>query len=155
MNPFVGVSKQFLSEAELRALVTQLATQHSYYFLRWTDKVSGIKRKLPDDFLSPEGQMFNSQLELRWKQRGINYEVLLLSVGQPNLASELKALPGEWKVGDRLAYFHDADETRFPKGFSFEEGIDPKKFPVGQRYFQDAETAIVHFVALTVETVEK
>jgi len=54
-----------------RELLTQRMDQPSYYyFLRWFHKVSGIVDQLPQEFPSPEGQMFNADWELRWKQQG-------------------------------------------------------------------------------------
>ncbi|WP_189525236.1 hypothetical protein [Nostoc sp. 'Peltigera membranacea cyanobiont' 232] len=40
MNPFVGVSTKFLPVPELLDLIKKLAPEPSYYFLRWTHKVS-------------------------------------------------------------------------------------------------------------------
>ncbi|MEG4941176.1 hypothetical protein [Microcoleus sp. F4-D5] len=144
---------------DLQALLArqELNVEQSYYFLCWSHKVSGIRRMLPEakDFPSPEGQMFNSKFELRWKKQGKGYEVLLLSI-EPKNELGFEEIPGKWKADDRSAYFYNAGETRFPKGFTFkdekDEDIDPTKIPVGQRYFQNAATATVHFVALTVGT---
>lgn len=145
---------------DLQALLArqELNVEPSYYFLCWSHKVSGIRRRPPDadDFPIREGQMFNSKFELRWKKQGTGYEVLLLSI-EPKNELEFEAIPGDWKTSDRSAYFYNAGETRFPKSFTFKDENDgdidhPKKIPVGQRYFQDAATATVHFVALTVGT---
>jgi len=81
---FVGV-KQLSSADELRELLTQKADRHSYYFLRWFHKVSGILKDLPSEFPSPEGQMFNVYCEFRWKQNKTGYEVLLLSQADSDL----------------------------------------------------------------------
>ncbi|GAB4302688.1 MAG: hypothetical protein Fur0025_43640 [Oscillatoriaceae cyanobacterium] len=64
---FVGC-QQVLSADELRQVMLQLATASPpcYYFLRWPHQVSGIISEL-EEFPSPEGQMFTSKLELRWK----------------------------------------------------------------------------------------
>ncbi|MGB5962500.1 MAG: hypothetical protein WBG73_17670 [Coleofasciculaceae cyanobacterium] len=138
---FVGF-KQVSSKEELRELLNQKSSQSSYYFLRWAHKVSGFIKQLPPDFPSPEGQMFNEDWELRWKQRKNGYEVLLLS--------DNGAEPGFTKVGQkwdtqlRTAHVYPLTETRFPKEF-IAESID-----IAQRYFLDSQTATVHFVALTV-----
>jgi hypothetical protein len=151
--------KRVDSVQDLQALLDhpELNVEPSYYFLCWSHKVSGIRRTPPDadDFPIPEGQMFNSKLEVRWKKQGTGYEVLLLSI-EPKNELGFEEIPGKWKAGDCSAYFYNAGETRFPKGFTFKDendgDIDPTKIPVGQRYFQDAATATVHFVALTVGT---
>lgn len=145
---FVGV-KQLSSVEELRELLIKKSSKPSYYFLRWTHKVSGIVAQLTSDFPSPEGQMFNADWELRWKQRKNGYEVLLLS----NNGAE----PGFTKVGQnwetqlRKAHVYGSkaqvdrsEETRFPKEFITEN------IGIAQRYFRDSQTATVHFVALTV-----
>jgi len=72
--------------------------QPSYYTVGFLG-VSGIVDQLPQEFPSPEGQMFNADWELRWKQQGKGYEVLLLkqilsldlSVGQ-NWETQLQPL---------------------------------------------------------------
>lgn len=138
---FVGI-KKLASVEELRELLTQKSSKPSYYFLRWTHKVSGIVNQLPPDFPSPEGQMFNADWELRWKQQKKGYEVLILS----NADDE----PGFTKVGQswetqlRQAQIYGSTETCFPKEF-IAENVN-----IAQRYFRDSQTAIVHFVALTV-----
>jgi hypothetical protein len=142
MNPFVGVSEQLLTVEQLRGLLQTSSNQHSYYFLRWPHKVSGIKEQLPDEFPSPEGQMFNCDRELRWKQQGQHFSVLLLST--TGSQSGFKSIGQKWKIQQRDAHIYPATETRFPKGLS------STKIDVAQRYFMDADTATVHFVALTV-----
>ncbi|MEH1969178.1 hypothetical protein [Nostoc sp.] len=143
---FVGY-KQVSSSEELRNLLTDYYQERSYYFLRWTHQVSGIVVDLPLEFPSPEGQMFNSELELRWKQNDGGYQVLLLSQTQPKTELEFTPIGKDWKTCDRNAYLYDIDETKFPKGF-----IYPEKLSLGQRYFQDTETSTIQFVALTVKT---
>lgn len=152
---FVGFTTA--TQAELGDLIRHpaIALPSSYYFLRWCDRVSGIQMALPDSFPSPEGQLFNATLELRWKQLGSNYEILILSQTEPNLEFDFSALEGDWEWSDRNAYFYDNDETKFPKGFLYQDAagqwLNPKDIPVKQRYFQDARTSTVHFVALTVD----
>jgi hypothetical protein len=146
MNHFVGASKNKLSASQIREIITQLAINPSYYFLRWHHEVRGICEQLPSetDFPMIEGQMFNQNCELRWKQKSKDsYEVLLLSVagGHP----DFKELDGDWQAEEkRDAYLYPPTETRFPKGFT------PTNLDVAQRYFIDQKTATVHFVALTV-----
>ncbi|ODH03190.1 hypothetical protein A4S05_20530 [Nostoc sp. KVJ20] len=146
MNPFVGVSKESLSLPKLLKLIAKLATQPSYYFLRWTHKVSKDWEIAPieTDFPMIEGQMFNQNFELRWKLKcKDSYEVLLLSVAgeYPDFAK----VGEEWQTQDRDAHLYSSTETRFPKGFP------SKKLDIAQRYFIDKQTATVHFVALTVK----
>ena len=142
MSPFVGVSEQLLTVEQLRDLLKKLSNQRSYYFLRWPHEVSGIREQLPDEFPSPEGQMFNYNRELRWKQQGQHFSVLLLSTtgSEPGF----KPIGQKWETQQREAHIYPATETRFPKGLS------STKVDVAQRYFMDADTATVHFVALTV-----
>lgn len=142
MNPFVGVREQLLTVEQLRDLLEKPSNQRDYYFLRWPHKVSGIVEQLPDEFPSPEGQMFNCDRELRWKQQGQHFSVLLLSTtgSEPGF----KGIGQKWETQQRDAHIYPATETRFPKGLS------STKVDVAQRYFMDADTATVHFVALTV-----
>ena len=145
MTAFVGYKENPLSDTELVNLINSLATENTYYFLYWTNEVSGIKEQMIDKFPMLEGQMFNDQFELRWKYKKDNtYEVLLLSMNGAN--SEFKPLEKEWQIEERNAYFYPSTETRFPKGFNY-----PKHLEIKQRYFLDQTTATVHFVALTVE----
>ena len=142
MSPFVGVSEQLLTVEQLRDLLEKSSNQRSYYFLRWPHKVSGIIEQLPNEFSSPEGQMFNCDRELRWKQQGQHFSLLLLSTtgSEPGF----KPIGHKWEIQQRDAHIYPATETRFPKGLS-STNVD-----VAQRYFLDADTATVHFVALTV-----
>jgi len=146
MSAFVGTSHKLLSVDELQSLIDKLANESSYYFLRWANRVSGITKDSikREDFPIPEGQMFNEELELRWKQKGANYEALLLSKSASNYP-DFVALDREWETEDRAALFYPETETRFPKGFNY-----PKNLNIAQRYFRDKQTATVHFVALTI-----
>jgi hypothetical protein len=156
---FVGY-KQILTSGnetyfeELRTIIQDYYRQPSYYFLRWKHQVSGILDYLPPEFPSPEGQMFNADLELRWKQNSRGYQVLLLSRNQPHTESQFTPIKKDWLICDRNAYLYDVDETKFPQGFTYknshQKDIDPKKLSLGQRYFQEAQTSTVHFVALTI-----
>jgi hypothetical protein len=146
MNPFVGVSKESLPVPKLLKLITKLATEPSYYFLRWTHKVSKDWELAPTetDFPMIEGQMFNQKCELRWKQKcKDSYEVLLLSIAGEDY--DFTKVGEDWQTQDRDAHLYSSTETRFPKGFP------SKKLDIAQRYFIDKKTATVHFVALTIE----
>lgn len=144
---FVG-NKENISESELRTLLDNYKGDECYYFLRWADRVSGVIENLPNS-LSPEGQMFNADLEIRWKQKRGNYDVLLLSEYDNDYPEfhGFDRFPQAWQAETRNAKFYTATETRFPKGFVY-----PKNLNISQRYFKDRATGIVHFVALTIDT---
>lgn len=168
MKPFVGV-KEALSVAELLGLIKEFASENSYYFWRCTHQVSGIKKEPPqdNDFPMLEGQIFNHQFELRWKRKNKDkYEVLLLTITENY--DNFQPVGHGWRIepydnpkfpsNAYPAYGYRPDETRFPKGFDYAEtldirlGKDNKKQPkLAQRYFIDAETSAVQFVALTLE----
>jgi hypothetical protein len=145
--------KQLVARDELDTLITQTSNSQSYYFLRYSHAVSGICKKLPDDRGEIEGQVFNSIFEIRWKKYKSGYEVIILSQQEFNLEG-FKELTGHWEICDRDAYWHNPEETRFPKGFTFKDEnhqpINPKDISIKQRYFKDSATATIHFVALTV-----
>ncbi|MBD2137677.1 hypothetical protein H6F32_08780 [Anabaena sp. FACHB-1237] len=156
MTAFIGYQEHPLSVDNLLVLIHKLInksiTDNTYYFLRWTHGVSGIykleKNSISDQFQFPmlEGQIFNHQLELRWKYKKNNtYEVLLLSINGED--QDFQALDKKWYTEDRQANFYPPTETRFPKVFSYP---DPEKLQIKQRYFQDQTTATVHFIALTL-----
>ena len=140
---FVG-NRENIDIDQLRDILDNLKDKQSYYFLRWANRVSGVIESLPE-FLSPEGQMFNVDLEIRWKQKGDKYDVLLLSQ-YDNDYPEFDSFAQTWRSEDRKANFYPKDETRFPKGFTY-----PEELNIGQRYFKDQDTGIVHFVALTID----
>lgn len=153
MKGFVYSSKQIVSSDELKNLLNQLAIEPNYYFLRSAHAVSGICMKFPEEFPTIEGQMFNADCELRWKKQKSGYDVLLLSRVEVNLEA-MQPVPSNWQICDLNADFYK-NETKFPKGFTFkglnDEDIKPENIPIGQRYFKDADTATVHFIALTVK----
>ncbi|BAZ66655.1 hypothetical protein NIES4106_14070 [Fischerella sp. NIES-4106] len=169
MKAFVGYKKQPLSVSELLELIPKFIVEPSYYFLRWTHKVSGIVENIPTetDFPMMEGQMFNHKCELRWKYKQKNtYEVLLLSINENHHDFELvgknwRIEPSETKnfpSNAYPAYGYRPEETRFPKKLIFPKDLDirlqaenNKKPKLAQRYFIDNETSTVQFVALTVE----
>ncbi|MBW4458636.1 MAG: hypothetical protein KME47_00050 [Nodosilinea sp. WJT8-NPBG4] len=150
MSAFVG-TQTVESAEELRSLIQQFQGEKSCFFLRWPHKVSGFCKTLPDEFPSPEGQVFDSQKELRWKQQGIGgYSVLLLSANGTNPdfepISDSRNIQIQWEVQTQDAHPYPQTETRFPKGLNYKE----EGFNLGQRYFFDLQTATVHFVALKV-----
>lgn len=156
MNTGFVYVRSRLSADEVKKLLEKLATEESYYFVRSPHAVSGICRKLSDELsLGFEGQMFNSDRELRWKKQGSVYEALVLSGVLADLEG-FEAIGENWEYCDRAAYFHDLDEPKFPKSFVYkgenDEKIDFKNINIGQRYFQEKSTATVHFVALTVRS---
>jgi len=166
MSPFVGVCQDLLTETQLRELLQQQAISPSYYFLRWSHQVSGIVEQLPDNFPSPEGQMFNCDRELRWKRQNNGYSVLVLSnTGEvPGFTSIVKDTENQedsentsyWKTEQRPAYGYPTNETRFPRSRIYPKSLDvrntsPNQPKLAQRYFIAQPTATVHFVALTVE----
>lgn len=142
---FVYVTQQPIEESDLKQLLEQDWQTPTYYFLRWPHEVSGIVDEL-EEGLSPEGQKFSKQQELRWKQRGKGYEVLLLTTRQLDTLPEAFKQLGKWRYLDRNAKFYKRRETRLPKTLNY-----PDQLNIKQRYFMDANTEIVHFVALTVE----
>ncbi|MBR8832949.1 MAG: hypothetical protein DSM106950_02610 [Stigonema ocellatum SAG 48.90 = DSM 106950] len=149
MKGFV-YSQNKVSLDALKSLLEKLAIEPSYYFLRSAHAVSGICMKLPHEFPTPEGQMFNGDRELRWKKQRSGYDVLLLSRVEVNLEG-MQPVPNNWEIWDFNAYFYN-DETKFPNGFTF-KGLNDEDItiPIGQRYFKDKDTATVHFIALTVK----
>ncbi len=175
---FVGVNQQPLSAEELIKLLEKLSTPSSYYFLRWTHRVGGFWRRRSEDpnfislaedihnrlqknivgklqpqqpeaFPSPEGQLFNSVLELRWQRQQDKYQTLLLS--SKNAELDFTPIRGKWEFIDQNALVYPFKETRFPKDFNISEVKDL----IAQRYFQDSNTATIHFVALTVKSHDK
>lgn len=143
MSAFVGTCT-VASEQELRSLIEALQTKESCFFLKWPHKVSGFCKALPTDFPSPEGQMFDRQKELRWKKQGKGFSVLLLSADGAH--SDFEPIGDGWDVHVQDAHSYPKTETRFPQGLDYDE----KGFNLGQRYFANPRTAIVHFVALKV-----
>ena len=141
MSAFVGF-KQNVLESELKQLLNQYDTAKSRYFLRWAHRVSGIELDLSQEFPSPEGQMFDEDREIRWKPQGDRFSVLMLSVHEE---AGFTAIAKTWTTKVYKASIYPKTETRFPKG------IQDQDVNIAQRCFIDAQTATVHFVALTVE----
>ena len=143
-----NIATSILKENELKPLLEKLKTKDGYYFLKWPDRVSGFVSNLPDEFLSPEGQMFNSQQEIRWKRKGKNFNILCLTIGELDPDLTWEPLEGDWSFQDREAAVYPETETRFPNKIINQVANDENV--VRQRYFLDSKTATVHFVALTV-----
>lgn len=139
MSAFVG-TRTVASAEELRSLIEDLQTSKSCFFLQWPHKVSGLCRTLLTDFPSPKGQMFDSQKELRWKQQGRGYSVLLLHADGTH--PSFKPVGNTWQVHVQDTHLYPRTETRFPKG------INDLQINISQCYFADSQTAIIHFVAL-------
>lgn len=140
------------SEAALRELLEACqTTPDSYYFLRWPSHVSGFVTPLPEGALSPEGQLFKGDRELRWRRQGEKYSALLLTTENATKSLEIQgvtfdAVDGHWEAQTRNAHVHAPTETRLPAVIAA-NGVD-----VSQRYFVDKNTATVHFVALVVDS---
>lgn len=133
------------------------------YFGRWAHKVSGLVRSIDLALPSPEGQMFCPQCEVRWKQNSRQgYEVLLLhcdrSVIKSEIESEFEPIGNGWLVSAPFpAHINDTKDNRFPfngtKDTPFPHGFhNPENIKLQQRYFRDAATDTVNFVALTLVT---
>ncbi|MBE7384522.1 MAG: hypothetical protein F6J95_024290 [Leptolyngbya sp. SIO1E4] len=137
---FVGTQIVETPEA-LKVLLNQVQGEKRCFFLRWPHKVSGLCRNLPGDFPSPEGQVFTSDREIRWKKHRHGYSVLVLSQTDAVEGFDPIKPNTEWETCDREAHVYPPTETRFPKGIA-SDGIN-----IGQRYFRDKKTAMVHFIA--------
>jgi hypothetical protein len=147
---YVGY-RTIASVEELKRLIGQYAGDTAGYFLRWSHRVSGIVSQLPDDFAQAEGQVFNPQLELRWKRAGQGYSVLLLSQDDGIVESGFMPLAGTWQVQIHGALTHDPRNPQYPKPFKY-EGVDRQS--IRQCYFRNADTGNVHFIALTLRSPE-
>ncbi len=116
--------------------------------------------KPTEPFPSPEGQLFNSILEIRWKKQQGGYQVLILSsqnkqsifnsqdeqlfLKLQSTKISFKSIRDNWEILEQSTITYSPTETRFPKSLNIE------KLNIAQRYFRDSDTATVHFVALTV-----
>lgn len=152
---FVG-KRSIGSSNELKKLLETLPAPSRCYFLRWVHKISGLVEQIPND-LSPEGEMFTPDFELRWKQTRQGYEVLLLHSSEPDPNWKFKSVGKDWITSEPLdTHLHpnglqDADrqDTRYPKQFVY-----PNHLRLKQRYFQNQQTGTVHFVSLTLASKE-
>jgi len=151
-------TKQLNSPDELEELLNKISNDNpnSYYFLCLPHKVSGIVKKLPSEFPGIQGQIFNENLELRWKKNQKGYQVLLLSNSDSMVDFKPVGKTWETKTISAVTYWkknldQNKDiETRFPRKFKVER--DNNNIDIAQRYFIDPQTATVHFIALTIES---
>jgi len=134
------------SEAALHDLIQRFDPSETYYFLRSLHQVSGIQRGLPAA-LSPEGQIFNASTELRWKTKGQGYDLLWLGQASPDAAMGFMPIKRNWQTDDRPVLLHQRKTPQYPHLFRYPKGLEKR---LQQRYFRDANTDIVHFIALTV-----
>ena len=139
---------EIATEQELHTLL-QYYTQSGdfFFFLRWRHEVSGIITDLPKH-LSPEGQVFNACTELRWKLGRQGYELLWLGQKKPEAAGKFVAIDRTWEAEDHPALLFDRKTPQYPNRFRYPKGLEKQ---IRQRYFRDAHTSIVHFIALTVQ----
>lgn len=135
---FVGTKT--VTKSELNSILKQINSASCWYFLRWVDRVSGFINGIPIE-ISIEGQIFNSDWELRWQATQENFSLLLLS--QTNNLFDFQPLGNDWETQIRQAYLYPTTETRFPKG------INSSQVNINQCYFRDRQTATIHFIALT------
>ena len=139
-----------ISQKQLATVLEHLANPQSAYFLRWPHRVSGWHSKLPKEFPSPEGQLVTAEIELRWRRYGHGYDLLLLSAESVKWVAdqlpELKRL-GTWQTCLRPVLPYRDRIPQYPKRFQY-EGINPDQLQ--QRYFRNAQTGIVQFVALAL-----
>lgn len=146
-SPYVGVAPTPIDISALKALVDRCTDGDSWLFLRWPHQVKLLPMtgKIEEkDLVCQEGQVFGQSKELRWKRRGNAYEVLLLSEDGGDEA--LSPIGQDWETKDLEARFYPETETRFPRSIEA-----PNELDVGQRYFIDAQTACVQFIALRVK----
>jgi hypothetical protein len=145
---FVGTKRVDLSE--LKKLLSNLSKDKTYYFLKWIDKVKGFHPFNDSIFsdLSPEGQIFNSQWELRWRKQGKSFDLLLLSI-EENIA-DFQPLKQDWiwQYQDRDVIVHPKKETRFLQSESLSQNAITNE--IKQRYFIHQQTSTIHFIALTI-----
>lgn len=140
------VQTAILNKNQLSNQINNLFTDECYHFLRWPHDVSGVQSGKPnlENNFAPEGQIFDSKTELRWKKQKDKYQVLLLSKLEKNLDG-FSAITGNWTTEDHNAVIYPRTETRLPKPVKVPENI---KFR--QRYFYNFDTSTIHFIALTV-----
>ena len=138
------------SEHELRQLIERFDRSTSYYFLRWVHRVSGMVASLPEGTLSPDGQVFNTAMELRWKACESGFEVLLLSTQGEE--EGFQSMGNGWRHDDRPVLLNglqsEQKNLRYSNGFIYAPEVKQKQ--IGQRYFQNLETLAVQFISLTV-----
>jgi hypothetical protein len=151
MTGYVGYA-QVNSVESLESLVERYIKPSdnlpSGHFLRWVHQVSGMRSGLPTEFSSLEGQAFNIERELRWRQEGTHYAVLLLSQVDIKPQDDFQALPGNWQTETKGALCHNPKNPQYPNQFHYDDGIESQ---LRQCYFRNGDTSTVHFVALTLK----
>lgn len=148
-EPYVGIALEPVSLARLKEIVDSCMGESSWLFLRWPHRVllRSIGEAPETGFDCLEGQAFSQTRELRWKRKGGNYEVLLLSANGGD--ASLSPIGKSWETKELKAKAYPETETRFPRKISI-----PKSLDISQRYFIDTETACVQFVALVPHNKE-
>lgn len=152
-KPFVGATLKDIELEVLKSILEQYSDEHTHCFLRWPDKIEFLEYKkvaqqVGSGQFAQEGRIFNQECELRWRCQDKAYKVLLLSNtgekgGKDNI---IESLGGEWETKYLDASFYPKTEARFPKQKDYPDDLN-----IGQRYFIDAQTACVQFVALTLQ----
>lgn len=140
------------SLTKLQKFLQSCQTTTSQYFMRWPDCVSGFKAQPLPNNLSPMGQLFDSDRELRWRFQGGRYSVLLLSNVDDPVAEQpltfhnccFQPIGNAWKTQTFNAHVYPETETRLPAPIAT-NGVN-----IHQRFFIDRATATVHFTALAV-----
>ena len=160
-------TRDHLSADDLRQLINALAETNAEplekgtegatvgYFLRWAHGVSGLVNQLPENFPSPQGQLLTPQLELRWQQQRLGYDSLLLSTSPVNKEHGFQPLAERFSQESdqsgrpalRPVLAHPRRGPQYPKAFTY-SGLEARQ--LRQRYFRNARTGIVQFVALTL-----
>ncbi|MBE9063114.1 hypothetical protein [cf. Phormidesmis sp. LEGE 11477] len=142
-EPYVGVAPEPVSLERLEEIVDSCMDVDSWLFLRWPHRVllRPVSESPETGFDCLEGQAFSQTRELRWKRKGRNYEVLLLSANGGN--ASLHSIGSGWQTKELKAKAYPGTETRFPRKVSISNNLD-----ISQRYFIDTKTACVQFVAL-------
>jgi hypothetical protein len=133
------VKSSCVNQETLETLLKKIVTKDCCYILKWVHEIK-LEIERPKN-LSPEGQFFTVDIEIRWKKAGDRYQVLSLSTRDFPLEG-FQPLEGDWAYKDREAVYYKNTETRIPKA------IDLKGAEIGQRYFIDRQTETIHFIAL-------
>jgi hypothetical protein len=146
---FVG-TRSVESGQALKDLLEQCPAPNRQYFLRWVHQAKWAE-VLPPEFPSPEGELMTPEFELRWKQAGQGYDLLLLAASDsPQLTEAFEPLARfRWlasaPLGAHLLGQGAEQDLRFPQAIRY-----PASLKLQQRYFQDQQTGTVHFVARTL-----
>lgn len=148
-DAFVGATTGNIGLQALKEIIDRCIEGEAWAFLRSPHKVELLpfkdNIKLSD---CAEGQLFTAACELRWKQQEGTYDVLLLSKAKRD--DGFQPVGKKWETKDLKANFYPPTEARFPKGLAYENNEGVPKLDIGQRYFIDAQTACVQFIALRV-----